>query len=84
MSSSKKVILVTGGTGLVGRAIKEIIEAEKNSDESWIFLGSVDGDLRFLFHSTIFVNLKYSNVSFFFTARKTTHFVYLIPINLLM
>ncbi|KAK7585865.1 hypothetical protein V9T40_000044 [Parthenolecanium corni] len=45
MSSSQKVILVTGGTGLVGRAIKEIVDAEKKPNEKWIFLGSADGDL---------------------------------------
>lgn len=39
-----KRILVTGGTGLVGRAIQAIVH---NTDETeWIFLGSRDGDLR--------------------------------------
>ncbi|MBW0485511.1 hypothetical protein O181_025226 [Austropuccinia psidii MF-1] len=49
------VILVTGGTGLVGSALKHVIETEpvgsrfgkRSEDEKWIFLsGSSDGDLR--------------------------------------
>ncbi|KAK2460805.1 hypothetical protein APHAL10511_007275 [Amanita phalloides] len=47
------VILVTGGRGLVGRAIEHIINTEpegsrfgKKSRETWIFVGSSDGDLR--------------------------------------
>ncbi|XP_072381555.1 GDP-L-fucose synthase [Diabrotica undecimpunctata] len=43
--TKNKVILVTGGTGLVGSAIKEIIQLEKRTDETWIFLSSKDGDL---------------------------------------
>lgn len=42
---SKKIILVTGGTGLVGCAIKKIIESDSKSDEQWIFVGSKDADL---------------------------------------
>ena len=44
--SEKKVVLVTGGTGLVGSAIKHIVESEsKNDSESFIFLSSKDVDL---------------------------------------
>uniref|UniRef100_A0A6P7G917 GDP-L-fucose synthase n=1 Tax=Diabrotica virgifera virgifera TaxID=50390 RepID=A0A6P7G917_DIAVI len=43
--TKNKVILVTGGTGLVGSAIKEIIQLEKRTDETWVFLSSKDGDL---------------------------------------
>lgn len=46
MSSPRKVILVTGGTGLVGKAIQKVIEKEANPNEQWVFLGSKDGDLR--------------------------------------
>lgn len=39
-------ILVTGGSGLVGNAIKDVIEtSEKRSDEEWFFVGSKEGDL---------------------------------------
>ncbi|XP_031634507.1 probable GDP-L-fucose synthase [Contarinia nasturtii] len=39
-------VLVTGGTGLVGSAIRHVIQTtEKRNDEEWIFVGSKDGDL---------------------------------------
>ncbi|KAG8934728.1 hypothetical protein FRC01_000774 [Tulasnella sp. 417] len=47
------VILVTGGSGLVGQAIKYIVETEpvgskfgKREGETWVFATSKDGDLR--------------------------------------
>ncbi|KAI8578398.1 hypothetical protein K450DRAFT_247689 [Umbelopsis ramanniana AG] len=46
------VILVTGGSGLVGKAIEWVIENDKSErygkkeGETWIFLTSKDGDLR--------------------------------------
>jgi GDP-L-fucose synthase len=48
------VVLVTGGTGLVGSALKYVIENEpvgskfgkSSENEQWIFLTSKDGDLR--------------------------------------
>lgn len=51
-SEKKQVILVTGGSGLVGKAISYVIENEKSPrfgkrpDEEWIFLSSKEGDLR--------------------------------------
>jgi GDP-L-fucose synthase len=48
MSADKKVVLVTGGTGLVGRAIQTVIQEEKRDDEEWIFVGSKDADLRYI------------------------------------
>lgn len=47
-----KVVLVTGGSGLVGKAIQHIISTEKDerfgkrANEKWIFLSSKDGDLQ--------------------------------------
>lgn len=44
---AKSVVMVTGGSGLVGQAIKTYVEesgALKN--EEWVFLSSKDGDLR--------------------------------------
>lgn len=47
------VILVTGGTGLVGEALKWVIENDKSErfgkkeGETWVFLSSKDGDLRY-------------------------------------
>lgn len=54
MSDEKCVILVTGGSGLVGQAIKTIIDEEQlkkdgsSKDETWIFCASLDGDLRYV------------------------------------
>eukprot|EP00808_Paulinella_micropora_P005490 g45216.t1 len=44
----KSVIMVTGGSGLVGQAIKACIheKGEGLDSEKWIFLSSKDGDLR--------------------------------------
>ncbi|KAK7862714.1 hypothetical protein R5R35_005989 [Gryllus longicercus] len=42
---ANKVILVTGGSGLVGKAIQEIVKTEKKADETWIFASSKDADL---------------------------------------
>lgn len=48
MSVSKnKVILVTGGTGLVGKSLQKIVDnEEKKEDEKWVFVGSSEADLR--------------------------------------
>ncbi|RSH82205.1 hypothetical protein EHS25_006138 [Saitozyma podzolica] len=47
------IVLVTGGSGLVGKAIQWVIENEpvgsrfgRKDREEWIFIGSKDGDLR--------------------------------------
>lgn len=47
-----KRVIVTGGSGLVGEAVKYVIANEpcprygKRPDEEWIFLNSKEGDLR--------------------------------------
>jgi len=41
----KKVILVTGGSGLVGKGIQTVISSDKREDEEWIFLTSKDANL---------------------------------------
>ncbi|XP_030031298.2 GDP-L-fucose synthase [Manduca sexta] len=52
MGDEKRVILVTGGSGLVGKAITTAVEEEQNKgsihslQETWIFCGSKDADLR--------------------------------------
>ncbi|XP_077866652.1 GDP-L-fucose synthase-like [Saccoglossus kowalevskii] len=40
-----KVILVTGGTGLVGKAIEQVSKTESLPDEKWVFVSSADADL---------------------------------------
>jgi dTDP-D-glucose 4,6-dehydratase len=42
----KSVVMVTGGSGLVGSAIKDYVTANPNDNEEWVFLSSKDGDLR--------------------------------------
>lgn len=47
MSESKKsVVMVTGGSGLVGCAIRDYVKSNKKENEEWVFLSSKDGDLR--------------------------------------
>ncbi|KAF9453309.1 NAD(P)-binding protein [Macrolepiota fuliginosa MF-IS2] len=50
---SNTVVLITGGSGLVGQAIRHVIETEpegsrfgKKPGETWIFASSSEGDLR--------------------------------------
>lgn len=45
-SKKKTTIMVTGGTGLYGSAIKEVIKDKaETKDENWVFLSSKDGNL---------------------------------------
>lgn len=45
--AATSIILVTGGTGLVGAAIQAYInEDSSTTNEKWIYLSSKDGDLR--------------------------------------
>ncbi|KAH9171104.1 GDP-L-fucose synthetase [Lactarius sanguifluus] len=53
IETSHSVILVTGGTGLVGYAIQHVINSEplgsrfgRRAGETWVFIGSKDADLR--------------------------------------
>lgn len=44
---SRKV-LVTGGSGLVGSAIRHVVESEPVDDEEWIFCSSKDANLWYI------------------------------------
>jgi len=45
--SKQRVVMVTGGTGLVGKGIEAFLASDDEAkNESWIFLSSRDGDLR--------------------------------------
>lgn len=46
MASEPMVVLVTGGTGLFGKAIEHVVKNDPRPQESWIFLSSKDGDVR--------------------------------------
>lgn len=43
--SGRRVVLVTGGSGLVGSAIRQVVEADPRDGEHWVFLSSKDADL---------------------------------------
>jgi len=43
---SQDTILVTGGSGLVGKAIETIVNENRNENETWHFVSSKDADLR--------------------------------------
>jgi GDP-L-fucose synthase len=61
------VVLVTGGTGLVGQAMKLVVEADPSEKQhTWIFLSSKDCDLRDL-----------PAVDALFAKHKPTHIVHL-------
>ena len=47
MQNDKKIILVTGGSGLVWSAIKDLVKDLKNDNEEYMFLSSKDGDLSY-------------------------------------
>ena len=48
---AKKVVLVTGGTGLVGKGIEAYLKGVHRPEETWVYLGSKDGDLTYFTHS---------------------------------
>lgn len=51
-ASDPQTVLVTGGSGLVGKALQYVIENDsderfsKREGEKWVYLTSKDGDLR--------------------------------------
>lgn len=40
-----KIVLVTGGTGLVGRSLEAVLAEDRVDDEQWIFVGSKEANL---------------------------------------
>lgn len=67
MASEKRVILVTGGTGLVGKGIEAAVNKQgKNTNDTWIFLSSKEGDLK-----------KWEDTNKIFEKYKPTHVIHL-------
>ncbi|ETE59823.1 GDP-L-fucose synthase, partial [Ophiophagus hannah] len=63
----QKRILVTGGSGLVGKAIQKVIaDGEQQSDEKWIFVSSKEADLT-----------NAAETSALFEKHKPTHVIHL-------
>lgn len=46
MTTEKKIILVTGGSGLVGKGIERASQLDPRENEEFVFLSSKDGDLK--------------------------------------
>ncbi|NXA11283.1 FCL synthase, partial [Sapayoa aenigma] len=67
MTEATKRILVTGGTGLVGKAIQKVVaDGEGRPDEEWIFVSSQDADLT-----------SSSETKALFERHKPTHVIHL-------
>lgn len=53
-ADERTVVLVTGGTGLVGEGVKWVIDNvpdprfRRKPNETWIFLSSKEADLRYM------------------------------------
>lgn len=60
----RRTILVTGGSGLVGKALEKVVGNDDN--DTWIFLSSRDGDLR-----------KKEDTFRMFETHKPTHVIHL-------
>ena len=59
MASSGRVILVTGGTGLVGKGIEHVVGLDDDyKKDKFVFLSSKDGDLRYAHHILIYLFLE--------------------------
>ncbi|XP_032079205.1 GDP-L-fucose synthase isoform X2 [Thamnophis elegans] len=66
----QKRILVTGGSGLVGKAIQKVIaDGEQQPDEKWIFVSSKDADLT-----------NAAETAALFEKHKPTHVIHLAAI----
>jgi hypothetical protein len=60
MATHERVVLVTGGTGLVGKGIEAYITKHPRPKEKWVYAGSKDGDLRYAILQA-FLKLIYSS-----------------------
>jgi len=58
--------LVTGGTGLIGKAIEEVVMKERPSNERWVFIGTKDADLT-----------DYNSCKLIFDHYRPTHVIHL-------
>ena len=61
-----QIVLVTGGSGLVGQAIKAVVEENPREDEEFIFLSSKDANL-----------LEEDETKAIFAKHKPTHVIHL-------
>ena len=69
MPPQRHVVLVTGASGLVGRALRAVVEAEEQTQRDsaeWVWLRSADGDL-----------CSAADVAALFDKHRPTHVVHL-------
>ena len=67
-------ILVTGGTGLVGKAIEHAVRSDPEAvGETWFFAGSRDADLRLDLPIALFYS--YQNFLFAEIANRLSHYL---------
>ena len=52
------VIMVTGGKGLVGRSLEDVVNSNPNPKERWVFLSSADGDLWYEILNVLLENVS--------------------------
>src|SRR5690554_3384355 len=75
---AQSVVLVTGGNGLVGRGIESHLKSGgKAENETWIFLSSKDGDLRFFHSFQSLISRDYEQTKAIFEKHKPTHVIHL-------
>lgn len=60
------MILVTGGSGLVGKAVEEVLQGNTPANEKWIFATSKDADL-----------ISYDSAKAMFEKYRPTHVLHL-------
>ena len=92
------VVLVTGGSGLVGKGIEHIINTEpegskfgKRPGETWIFARSSEGDLRSVFSFSLFlfdhdlttINRDPEQTRRLYEKYKPTHVIHLAALGML-
>ncbi len=65
-TANRKIVLVTGGSGLVGRALQEYIRKAGETHDTWIFSSSKDADLR-----------SYDETKNLFNQYRPTHVIHL-------
>lgn len=64
--AKERIVLVTGGSGLVGHALKQTVSSEEADNGTWIFLSSKDADLSVI-----------DEVEKIFMKHKPTHVIHL-------
>ena len=76
--SEGRVVLVTGGSGLVGSGIKAVVEEEARPNETWIFLSS---KVKFCETCHLFLSAIFFIQFFLFPKLVNTNCLHRMPIS---